>query len=101
MKNLKTNIKLFIKKVYLKMKIILRPSFLTDKETHALYGTSIFLFIWKLWNINAAIFFTFLIAIAVESIDGLSKEGDADMKDVLATILIPSVVYFIYLFIFV
>ena len=74
----------------------LTPKGLNDKQTHALYGSGVFLILWLLLNIHVAIFFTLVIAIAVELYDGLTGEGFTEYKDVFATILIPSAIYLVY-----
>jgi hypothetical protein len=74
-------------------KKILRPSFLTDKETHSLYGTLFFISSCIFFNIHLSFLFTTLLAGGVEFYDFYSKKGNAEWLDFIYTIIIPFFIY--------
>jgi hypothetical protein len=75
----------------------LKPKFLNDKETHALYGTIIYLLL-SIVNPLFAIVATFLIAIIIEIYDYFSKKGTPEIKDILYTVVIPLTIFLTKLF---
>jgi hypothetical protein len=75
----------------------LKPKFLNDKETHALYGTVIYLLL-LIVNPLFAIISTFSIAVIIELYDYFSKRGTPEIKDVIYTIIIPLTIFLTKLF---
>jgi len=75
----------------------LKPKFLNDKETHAFYGTIIYLLL-SILNPLFAIISTFLIAIGIELYDFLSKKGTPEIKDIIYTVIIPLSIFLSRLF---
>jgi hypothetical protein len=70
----------------------LKPEFLNDKETHALYGAIIYLLL-SIVNPLFAIISTFLIAVIIELYDYFSKNGTPEIKDVIYTVIIPLTIF--------
>jgi hypothetical protein len=74
-------------------KSYLKPKFLNDKETHALYGFFIFLIFWFLINIHVSLILVHVIAISVELWDYFSKKGTPEFLDYLYTVILPTLIY--------
>jgi hypothetical protein len=70
----------------------LKPKFLNDKETHALWGTIIYLVL-SILNPLFAIISTLVIAIGIELYDFLSKKGTPEIKDIIYTVIIPLTIF--------
>jgi hypothetical protein len=62
----------------------------SDKFAHAFYGTLFYLFCTLLISEEISLFLTFALAVGVEIYDKY-KGGKADILDILATILIPTI----------
>lgn len=62
-----------------------------DKLAHAFYGTIFYLLV-SLISSDLALFLTFSLAVGVEIYDKY-KGGKSDFLDLLATILIPIIIY--------
>jgi carbon starvation protein CstA len=75
----------------------LKPKFLNDKETHALYGTIIYLLL-SIVNPLFAIIATFSIAVIIELYDYFSKKGNPEIKDIIYTVAIPLTIFLTKLF---
>lgn len=75
----------------------LKPKFLNDKETHALYGTIIYLLL-SIVNPLFAIITTFSIAVIIELYDYFSKKGKPEIKDIIYTVIIPLTIFLTRLF---
>lgn len=76
------------------------PKFITthkygDKFAHAIYGTLIYLILLMLVDPSISLFLTWSVAMGVEVIDMKTHKGD--FKDFLSTILIPTLIYIIFI----
>lgn len=68
----------------------------SDKYKHAIFGTLIYLLTWMLFGDIIALIAVFCIGIGVEIYDKISGKGEADYKDVIATVVIPTIIYLIW-----
>ena len=64
-----------------------------DKIAHAIYGTLFYLLI-SLISPEVAILSTFILGVGIEAYDQ-NKGGKADVFDLLATLIIPIIIYII------
>jgi hypothetical protein len=62
----------------------------SDKLAHAFYGTLFYLVLNFFFSSELSLFLTFALAVGVEIYDKY-KGGKADILDILATILIPTI----------
>jgi len=67
-----------------------------DKVAHAFYGTLIYLVLNLFLPPYLSLYLTFLSAISVEFYDLYTKKGNSDLLDVVATIIIPLLLFFIF-----
>ena len=75
------------------MKNQLKPKWLSDKQTHALYGLVIFLLLWWLIGIHFALVSTIAVAGAVEIYDHVSGKGTPEWADFWCTVILPIIIY--------
>lgn len=68
----------------------------SDKYKHAIFGTIIYLLAWALFGKDIALITTFCIGVGVEIYDKISGKGEADYKDTIATVVIPTIIYLIF-----
>ena len=66
----------------------------SDKIAHMFYGTLFYLFLNTIFTPELSLFLTFTLALGVEFYDK-HKGGRADMLDLLSTMILPIILFFI------
>jgi len=77
----------------MKKKIITVAKNQIDKVAHALLGTAFYAVSGLFTAALIALVTTIILAVAVEAYDKLSRKGTPDFWDILATIILPSLLY--------
>lgn len=67
----------------------------SDKRLHGIVGIALFLLV-SIVSIHFAIFVTYVAGVGKEVYDARSSNHVSDIYDVVATVLVPSIIYIVY-----